>query len=173
MGVLLGAESGSPSKLLAVFVVLSICFLSTEAYLKLTNIEMKPPKPKEGGSVLLTPVTRPSFPVSCRWYRREMSENDTILTYFFYPNHVIQKDPRFSGHEIMKPDCSLEIRNVQVSHSDEYMILIHGRGEIRTGSVKLVIPGRGFSKAAIAGAVLGSLGAIVILSVLLFTIYRE
>nr|XP_008117624.1 PREDICTED: uncharacterized protein LOC103280427 [Anolis carolinensis] len=140
MGALLGAESGSPPKLLAVVVILSVCFLSTEAFLQLTNIKMEPSEPKEGGSVRLTPNNLPPVPLSCRWYRSEMSNNCTILIRFFYPRPMTRKESSFTGHETMRSDCSLEIKNLKANDSENYIVLIHGRDGIRIGSMKFAIP---------------------------------
>ncbi|XP_062827812.1 ephrin type-A receptor 1 [Anolis carolinensis] len=139
MGALLGAESGSSPKLLAVVVILSVCFLSTEAFLQLTNIKMEPSEPKEGGSVRLTPNNLPPVPLSCRWYRSEMSNNCTILIRFFYPRPMTRKESSFTGHETMRSDCSLEIKNLKANDSENYIVLIHGRDGIRIGSMKLAI----------------------------------
>ncbi|XP_067318560.1 carcinoembryonic antigen-related cell adhesion molecule 16-like [Anolis sagrei] len=141
MGALLGAQSPAPSTLLAAF-VLSVCFLSTEAYMQLTNIVMNPPKPVDKGNVRFTPSMLPPIPVSCRWYRREMSDKDTILAYFFEPKPTTRKGPNYTGRETMRPDCSLEITNLNFTDSTNFIVLIYGRGGIMAGSVEIDIPGR-------------------------------
>ncbi|XP_067318561.1 carcinoembryonic antigen-related cell adhesion molecule 16-like [Anolis sagrei] len=182
MGVLLGAKSGSPSTLLAAF-VLSVCFFSTEADYKGTNITVEPPMPMEGGSVRLTPVTLAITRVICRWFRKELRTNETILSAFFYPSFKVRKGPNFTGRETIRPDCSLEITPLNITDLGNYITLIEGPEEARIGSVELIVHyppddepklfDRGFNKMTIVGIVFGSLSAAVFLGMVLFSVYRE
>ncbi|XP_067318562.1 uncharacterized protein [Anolis sagrei] len=182
MGVLLGAKSGSPSTLLAAF-VLSVCFFSTEAYYKRTNITVEPPMPMEGGSARLIPVTLAIAQVTCRWFRGEMRENETILIGFFYPRFKVRKGPGFTGRETIHPDCSLEITPLNITDLGNYLTVIEGPEDTRIGSVELIVHyppddepkffARGFNKMTIVGIVFGSLSAAVILGMVLFSVYRE
>ncbi|XP_062818557.1 carcinoembryonic antigen-related cell adhesion molecule 16 isoform X2 [Anolis carolinensis] len=178
MGVLLGRKGGWPPSLLAAF-ALSLCFSLTGAYMELTNIVMNPSQPKEGGTVRLTPSILPYKPVSCRWYRREMTDNNTILAYFFSPSPATRKQPKYTGRETMRPDCSLEITRLNITDTGNYIVLIYGRGGIRAGSVRLVIPdpndpnahGRGLSTSNILAIIIGSIGGVGVLCVVLFLMY--
>ncbi|XP_062818917.1 carcinoembryonic antigen-related cell adhesion molecule 3-like [Anolis carolinensis] len=180
MGVLLGGQSGWPSTLLAAF-VLSVCFFSTEARIQVTNISVEPPKPMEGGRVRLTPVSLPPVPSTCRWFRGEWDSNETILVYYFYPRHFVWKAAQFTGRETIRSDCSLEITDLNITDLANYVVLIEGPEGSRVGTVELIIHypyedepnefGRGFNKTTIVGMVFGSLGAAVVLVLVLFTIY--
>nr|XP_060640209.1 carcinoembryonic antigen-related cell adhesion molecule 6-like [Anolis sagrei ordinatus] len=182
MGVLLGAKSGSPSTLLAAF-ILSVCFFSTEAAFKRTNITVDPPKPMEGGSVRLIPVTLPPVPSICRWFRGKRDYNNTILSYYFYPSPGAWEAAQYTGRETMRPDCSLEITNLNITDLGNYIVLIDGPEGIRIGSVELIVhyppdeepkvSARGVNKMTIIGVVFGSLSAAVVLGMLVFAIYSE
>ncbi|XP_062818568.1 carcinoembryonic antigen-related cell adhesion molecule 6 isoform X2 [Anolis carolinensis] len=138
MGVLLGVKSGAPSTLLAAF-VLSICFFSTEAFMKETNITMEPPRPVEGGKVYLIPHDLSPVPVICRWFRGERNENNTIVIFYFYPHPYIWNASAFTGREIMKSNCSLEIVDLNYNDTANYTVLIEGPMGSRIGTVELVI----------------------------------
>nr|XP_060640208.1 carcinoembryonic antigen-related cell adhesion molecule 5-like [Anolis sagrei ordinatus] len=133
------AGSDVPSLLLPTAFVLSVCFFSTEAYYKRTNITVEPPMPMEGGSVRLTPVTLTIAQVFCRWFRGEMRRNETILTAFFYPRFKVKKGPNFTGRETIRPDCSLEITPLNITDLANYITLIEGPEDMRIGSVELIV----------------------------------
>ncbi|XP_062818927.1 carcinoembryonic antigen-related cell adhesion molecule 3-like [Anolis carolinensis] len=179
MGVLLGGKGRALSTLLAAF-VLSVCFFSTEAFMKETSITMKPPRPVEGGKVYLIPQDLSPAPVLCRWFRGESIENNTIAIFYFYPHPYIWDATAFTGREIMKSNCSLEIIDLNYNDTANYTVLIEGLMGSRVGTVELVIeasdpdePGRGFSRSTVAGIILGCLGAIVILIIVVVLIKRE
>uniref|UniRef100_A0A803TNV8 Immunoglobulin subtype domain-containing protein n=1 Tax=Anolis carolinensis TaxID=28377 RepID=A0A803TNV8_ANOCA len=136
------AESDIPSLLLSTAFVLSICFFSTEAFMKETNITMEPPRPVEGGKVYLIPHDLSPVPVICRWFRGERNENNTIVIFYFYPHPYIWNASAFTGREIMKSNCSLEIVDLNYNDTANYTVLIEGPMGSRIGTVELVIEGR-------------------------------
>nr|XP_060640211.1 carcinoembryonic antigen-related cell adhesion molecule 6-like [Anolis sagrei ordinatus] len=179
MGVLLGGKSGSPSNLLTAF-VLSICFFSTEALWKRTNITVEPPNVVDGGKVDLIPITYPPIPVICRWYRGEMYPNNTVFTFYYYPTPGSWNGVAFTGRERMKDNCTLEIIDLNINDTANYSVVIEGPRETRFGTVELVIqvppsfePGRGFSRSTVAGIILGCLGLMVVLGVAVFAMKRS
>ncbi|XP_062818423.1 uncharacterized protein LOC103281924 [Anolis carolinensis] len=169
MGVLLGGKSPAPSTLLAAF-VLSVCFFSTEAFIKRTDITMDPPNPVAGGKVHLIPHDLSPAPVICRWFRGEDILNNTILIFYFYPEHFIWNATAFTWRETMRSNCTLEIVNLNYNDTANYTVLIEGPLGFRMGIVELVIdasppvePGKQFS-CTIAGILLATLGSTIILT---------
>ncbi|XP_067318557.1 carcinoembryonic antigen-related cell adhesion molecule 16-like [Anolis sagrei] len=179
MAALLGNKGPSPSTLLAAF-VLSVCFFSTEAFYKRTNITVDPPNPMEGGSVRLIPLTSPRDMVTCRWFRGGTDRNSTIVVFFFYPRPVSRNRTSYTGRETLNANCTLEITDLNVNDTANYTILQESPFGSRLGTVELVIsvppppqPGRGFSRSTMAGIILGCLGALVILGVVVLIVKRS
>uniref|UniRef100_A0A803TD54 Immunoglobulin V-set domain-containing protein n=1 Tax=Anolis carolinensis TaxID=28377 RepID=A0A803TD54_ANOCA len=107
-----------------------------------TSITMKPPRPVEGGKVYLIPQDLSPAPVLCRWFRGESIENNTIAIFYFYPHPYIWDATAFTGREIMKSNCSLEIIDLNYNDTANYTVLIEGLMGSRVGTVELVIEGR-------------------------------
>ncbi|XP_067318558.1 carcinoembryonic antigen-related cell adhesion molecule 6-like [Anolis sagrei] len=140
-GALLGNKGPSPSTLLAAF-ILSVCFFSTEAFMKRTNITVDPPHPMDGGSVRLIPLTSPRDMVTCRWFRGGTDGNSTIVVFFFYPRPVSRNRTSYTGRETLNANCTLEITDLNVNDTANYTILQESPFESRMGTVELVISGR-------------------------------
>ncbi|XP_062818422.1 uncharacterized protein LOC134293759 isoform X3 [Anolis carolinensis] len=179
MGVLLGGKSPAPSTLLAAF-ILSVCFFSTEAFWDPTDIMVEPSNSMVGGSVLLTPLTLPSFPSTCRWFRGGLDVDNTIVVFFFYPRLAVMNRTAFTGREIITSNCTLEIIGLSVNDTANYTALIESATGIRRGTVELLVsapapdePGRGFSRSTIAAIILAILGATIILTTVVVLIKRS
>ncbi|XP_062818421.1 uncharacterized protein LOC134293759 isoform X2 [Anolis carolinensis] len=138
MGVLLGGKSPAPSTLLAAF-ILSVCFFSTEAFWDPTDIMVEPSNSMVGGSVLLTPLTLPSFPSTCRWFRGGLDVDNTIVVFFFYPRLAVMNRTAFTGREIITSNCTLEIIGLSVNDTANYTALIESATGIRRGTVELLV----------------------------------
>ncbi|XP_067329650.1 carcinoembryonic antigen-related cell adhesion molecule 6-like [Anolis sagrei] len=141
MGALLGNKGPSPSTLLAAF-ILSVCFFSTEATWKPTDITVEPLKPMEGGSIRLIPVTSPRDMVTCRWFRGGTDGDSTIVVFYFYPSPVSRIRTSYTGRETLDANCTLEITDLTVSDTAKYTALLESPFGSRLGTVELVISGR-------------------------------
>nr|XP_060640212.1 carcinoembryonic antigen-related cell adhesion molecule 6-like [Anolis sagrei ordinatus] len=136
------AGSDAPSLILSTAFVLSVCFFSTEAIFKPTNITVDPPNPMEGGSVRLIPVTSPRDIVTCRWFRGATDGDSTIVVFFFYPRPVSRNRTSYTGRETLNANCTLEITDLTVNDTANYTALLESPFESRLGTVELVISGR-------------------------------
>ncbi|XP_042295840.1 carcinoembryonic antigen-related cell adhesion molecule 6-like [Sceloporus undulatus] len=172
MGGSLGAKASSLAPLLAAS-LLSLCFMLTGGF-KTTTITADPSKPLEGQSLSLTVSDIPNNTVSCRWFRGEIIHGKLILITYRPPIIGTTEGNSFTGREVLKPDCSLHIRDLTVNDSGSYSVLMDGPGIYAEGKMDIVVAAletdndshhdtnngtdvdtRGLSTSSIAGIVVG------------------